>query len=77
MLCILFFIARFVIVCHVDKYSSKVVEELPFRTLSITSGVSLRHFEILHQILKMSALLLKMYSHCSYRVNKAINPVFY
>lgn len=50
-----------------------MVEELPFRTLRITSGMPLKHFEILHRILKMSVLLLIVYSHCSYRTNKATN----
>lgn len=48
-----------------------MVKELPFRTLRITSGISFKHFEILHRILKMSVLLLIMYSHFSYRTNKA------
>lgn len=50
-----------------------MVEELPFRTLRIASGISLKHFEILHRILKMSVSLLIMYSHCSYRTSKYTN----
>lgn len=53
-----------------------MVEELSFRTLRITSGISLKGFEVLHQVLKMSVLLLIMCSHCSYRTNKATNSVF-
>lgn len=53
-----------------------MVEELPVQVEEllnrrIVSGISLKHFEILHRILKMSILLLINYSHSSYRTNKA------
>lgn len=73
---ILFFIVYFEIVCQVlcdiqNISVPKWLKNFLFRTVRIVSGISLKHFEILHRILKMSILLLINYSHSSYRTNKA------